>query len=259
MSLDLDFKRLAHLRIHNIGAHAGLGGWRPVSVRQTGDAYTVTTEGRDVRVPSALRWRMFRYGWQARIARLSEEFGLGDPFQIQEGDTVIDIGANVGEFALAAAALGANVHAIEGDPKVFECLVSNTRDVPNITAYQQILWKSEEILTFYSAPNRADSSIFAPSKEAVAIELPARRLDDLVSDAGIEDVALLKCDAEGAEPEVLQGATSVLARTRAVAVDTGPERAGEETGEAVAVVLEDAGFTVTHTTRVRRKITFARR
>ena len=159
---------------------------------------------------------------------------------------------------IIAAARGARVFAIEGDPRVFACLSRNIAGTPGITAENALIWKTEEPLTFYSEPRKADSSIFKPiSDETVqAITLPATTLDRLAERHGIDRVDLLKCDAEGAEPEVIEGGRALLARTRQVAFDTGAERMGQETSDDVERLLKDLGFTVSHEIRRRRKITF---
>lgn len=259
--LDLEFRRRMHLRVHNLGARLGVDEWKPVAVRPEGDHYIVTTEGRDVAVASALRWMMYRRGWAKRLERLSWQFGVGERVIVGPGDTVIDIGANIGEFSLAQAARGARVFAIEGDPRVYACLSRNIAGVAEITAEQALIWNTEETLTFYSEPRKADSSIFKPmSDEAVeAISLPATMLDRFAERHGIDRVDLLKCDAEGAEPEVIEGARELLARTRQVAFDTGAERLGEETSDDVERLLTGLGFSVSHEIRRRRKITFGLR
>ncbi|WP_343081312.1 FkbM family methyltransferase [Ostreiculturibacter nitratireducens] len=259
--LDLDFRRQLQFRLHNLAARFGIGDRKPVAVRLEGDSYIVTTEGREVIVPSAMRWKFYRRGWNKRLDRLRRQFGVGDPMTVEPGETVIDVGANVGEFSLAVAARGARVFAIEGDPKVFECLTRNIAGVKEITPEQALIWRTEETLTFYSVPHKADSSIFKPvSDEGVqAISLPATTLDRFAERHGIESVALLKCDAEGAEPEVIEGGRDLLSRTRQVAFDTGPERMGQETSADVERLLAELGFSVTHETRLGRKITFGRR
>lgn len=261
-ALDLTAKQRLHLGAHNLLAGAGLlRGQRPVAVRADGDAFVVTVDGREVRVPSALRWRMYRRGWARRLSRLAHQFCAGDPVRLGPGDLVIDIGANVGEFGLACAAMGADVRCIEADPRVFACLTANTAETPRIACHKALLWKEPAELTFYSEPSHADSSIFADPKDGryTQIKLPAIPLDDLAAAEGWGDIALLKCDAEGAEPEVLAGAGAVLARTRFVAIDTGPERLGQETHGPVAEALRAAGFTVSHDIRDKRKITIGRR
>ncbi|MES2968021.1 MAG: FkbM family methyltransferase [Pseudomonadota bacterium] len=259
--LDLPLRRRLHLAAHNLGAQLGVKGLKTVCVRRDGDHFIITTEGHDVAVAAALRWMMYRRGWENRLHRLSWQFGVGDRVQVGAGATVIDIGANVGEFSLRQAANGARVFAVEGDPRVFACLSRNVAGHPGITPIPALLWKEETDLTFYSEPNKADSSVFRPdSAEAVqTITLPATTLDRLAEVHGIDRVDFLKCDAEGAEPEVIEGGRNLLMRTRQVAFDTGAERLGQETAADVERLLTGLGFTVTHETRRRRKITFGHR
>lgn len=259
--LDLDARRLLKLRLHNVLARLGLGGGRPVRVWPEGDHYVVECDGRRIAMASATRWRLYRRGWEARMMRLSGQFGVGNPVTIGPGDTVIDMGANVGEFSLAQAARGARVVAIEGDPAVFECLKINAGATDAITPVQALIWKEETELTFYSAPRQSDSSVFRPTsgEPAHELRLPATTLDRLAERLGIDGVQLLKCDAEGAEPEVIEGGRALLARTRHVAFDTGPERMGQETSAEVGRLLAELGFSVRHETRYKRKITFGHR
>ena len=77
-------------------------------------------------------------------------------------------------------------------------------------------------------------------------------MDRIAEDYGIDALAFLKCDAEGAEPEVLEGGRELLRRTVRIAIDTGPERRGERTSAACEALLRDAGFTVR--TRERGRI-----
>jgi hypothetical protein len=67
-------------------------------------------------------------------------------------------------------------------------------------------------------------------------------LDGLAATLGIGEVAFVKADAEGAEPEVLTGATETLGRTRYIAIDCGPERKGERTFDACSAILAGLGF-----------------
>ena len=251
----------AHYRLHNAITALGLGPHRPVRLRTTPTGWAVDTEGQTIAIPSPLRWRMYRRGLAHRLARLARQFGVGPMITLHPGDTVIDIGANVGEFAMACAAKGATVRSIEGDPAVFACLAQNTAHLPLVHPLHQVLWSHAEELTFFTAPERADSSIIAdPNDPAyIPIKVAARPLDAIAAEQGWGDIALFKCDVEGAEPEVLMGAKAVLARTRLVAVDTGPERLGAETHDAVAKILTGLGFTVTRDTSTKRKITFGTR
>ena len=137
--------------LHNALTSLGIFSQVPVDVRREGAGFVVRSEGRIIAVPAAIRWRMYRRGWAKRLLRLAAQFGVPDLAAIGPGDIVIDIGANVGEFALACAARGARVQSIEGDPTVFACLSRNIADQPLITAHQMVVWHSEEELTFFSA------------------------------------------------------------------------------------------------------------
>lgn len=259
-TLDLRPRDRWHLALHNLLSRTGADGLKPVSVRRDGDAFILSTTGHDLRVPSALLWRSYRRGWDARMKRLSAEFGLDGTFAIAPGEQVIDIGANVGDFALLAVQSGAHVLCIDGDPTVVACLQRNVAPHAGVSTECAILWNEACELTFYSAPGRADSSIFLPPGDGVAaFSAQATTLDAVAAAHGLGPVALLKMDAEGAEPEVLQGATEVLARTRHVAIDTGPERNGEETGEACAAILRAAGFTLLPPPATKRRMTLATR
>lgn len=257
----LTLKQRLHYRLHNVIAGLGIGPHVPVRMVALNPGYAVDTEGLRIMLPSPLRWRMYRRGLAHRLARLGRQFGIGTHVSLRSGDMVIDIGANVGEFAMACAAHGATVRSIEGDPGVYACLTQNTAHLPGVKAYHQVLWSHAEELTFFTAPERADSSVIAdPTDPAyVPIKVQALPLDAIAEQEGWGDIALLKCDVEGAEPEVLSGATAVLRRTRVVAVDTGPERLGQETHEAVAKILTNLGFRVTRETGNKRKITFGHR
>lgn len=259
--LGLSLADTLHFRLHNLLTGFGLSRHRPVVIRPVGDAFVVTSDGREIWVPAAIRWRMYRRGWANRLARLRQNFGIPEHVQIGPGDHVIDIGANVGEFALACAGAGARVDCIEGDPQVFACLTRNIAGEPRVTAHQTVVWHSEEELTFFSAPADADSSLIADATDPRYKPLKVRAvpLDTLAARGAWGEIALLKCDAEGAEPEVLRGAAATLARTRAVAIDTGPERMGEETHAPVAEILTAAGFRVFRDIRKGRKITFGLR
>ncbi|MFN6925745.1 MAG: FkbM family methyltransferase [Tabrizicola sp.] len=258
---DLSGKQFAQLVFSNLLGRLGLDNRVPVKLSRENGIYIAELPDRLVAIPSAKRWRNYKRGWDRRLLKLSSQFGLGDAVSIRTGDVVIDIGANVGEFCVAASNLGATVHAIEGDPLVFGCLEFNTKSLTTIIRHQNVVWREDTTLTFYSEPTEANSSVFLPMGDAPVRELKveAVRLDTLAEQAGIDQVAFLKCDAEGAEPEVIEGGRELLARTRAVAFDTGPERLGAETSEECGRLLSELGFAVRHEMRARRKITFGLR
>ena len=164
---------------------------------------------------------------------------------VERGDVVIDIGANVGEFSLAAASQGAHVIAVEPDPSAYRCLELNTKNEGNVTCTQALIAERKCTKTFYISSKFSDSSVVAPTASwSEKQEVEAVDLNGLMEANGIEVVDFLKLEAEGYEPEILSGAKPVLKRIRKIAIDGSPERSGEATASACVEILKSSGFAV---------------
>jgi len=134
---------------------------------------------------------------------------------LREGDRYIDAGANIGQLAVAAARrVGARgeVSAFEAHPRTFEFLKGNVElnDASVVRATHCALGDEEGELYFTS--QRSDDQNYV-SREAGAIRVPVRRLDDLVAPG---TTRLLKLDVEGFELPVLRGASKTIAHTEVV-------------------------------------------
>jgi len=135
----------------------------------------------------------------------------------------IDCGANIGELGLVAGARGWEYHAFEPEQLEADCCDINAfQGKPKCN--RLALWSEETILTFYSKPDTADSSVFEQTNIVSKKEIKTTTIDKYMADAGITDIAVLKIEAEGAEPEVLLGAEEALTRAKFVTVDCGFER-----------------------------------
>ncbi len=220
-------------------------------------AEVIVADGRFI-VPSPYRWKLYRKGWTARLDQLAAEYGVGRHAELAADSIVIDAGANAGEFAHVCARFGARVFCLEPDAAVRACLTQNILTLTNASAHDALLWKEEADVPFASIPDHADSSVFA-ANAAPSETRRATTLDRFCADNAIAHIDLLKCDAEGAEPEVLEGAAAMLARTRAVALDTGAERQGARTHEACRAILEGHGFRVIDQAVGKRLMTYGLR
>lgn len=194
--------------------------WEP----ETGH-FLIEADGDMIIVARPPRLRYFRTGIVSREEQLIREYCLAK-VPITEGDLVVDVGANIGEVSrLLARRNGAVPIAIEPDGREFTALQRNLLPFRG-RALHELLWSSVEDLRFFDDNDSGDSSIFAARD---GLESEVRRtttLDALLDSAGYSDASfrLLKLEAEGAEPEILDGAAATLARTEFVAVDAGPER-----------------------------------
>jgi len=130
---------------------------------------------------------------------------------LHAGSTFVDVGANVGYFTLLASTLGARVVAYEPTPSVFDRLKENVAlngferaDLVNAA----VMDKPGTLSLHLSGDDPEANSLFGDDPNSVRV--PAISLDDDLAARGIDHVDLLKIDAEGAEPYVLDGATRLL-------------------------------------------------
>ncbi|MEM9571925.1 MAG: FkbM family methyltransferase [Pseudomonadota bacterium] len=218
---------------------------RSVEWDSSRELFKVTDTESSIYVARKHRVRLMNRGIVTRQKKLLTQY-LGDNFLIEEGDAVIDCGANVGEFSLACAQLGARVYAFEPDPVEFRALQANAS--ATVTSVNKALWHTDETLTFYDNNDSGDSSLIDTGSASQTLQVEAIRLDSFAASQGLDQVALIKLEAEGAEPEVLEGARGVLSKTLNVAVDMGPERgvSQENTVTQVTNRLTDAGFKLRH-------------
>lgn len=233
-------QRLKLLRQRVLSAFS-LGGNVDVRLEETADGLVVAVDGRRIAVPSPLRWKLYRKGWAARLDRLQNEYGVGRHVTLSGESIVLDIGANVGEFAHVCDRFGARVFCFEPDPQVFACLKQNIASLAHASAFDNAVWKEDAELDFALAPERADSSVFAGGPR---IKKRAITIDTFMRAHGLARIDLIKCDAEGAEPEVLEGIGASFPMVRAIALDTGAERQGRRTNVECAGILRSHGFEV---------------
>lgn len=233
----------------------------PVTLRRRDGHWSVRSGDETIAIAFPNRLGFYKFGVSSRFEHLLNQFGAGvhGPISLNDGDIVIDIGANIGEFGLACAERGCSVFAFEPDPDVQSALRANTTDVAAVSVFPIALWHCDDMLTFYRKGATADSSLI-DNGSAVKINIAARRLDSIEGIAAAGPIQLLKCDAEGAEPEVLEGAAGLLERVRWVAIDCGPERgmAGERTEIPCRKILERAGFEIIEARRGGREVMLAR-
>jgi FkbM family methyltransferase len=164
-------------------------------------------------------------------------------------DAVIDVGANSGQFAfMASRALpGLPVHAFEPDPEVFAQLeVTCTRFRIDGTRHNVALADAEGTRTFHQQSDRVNSSLLPRTDGPAArtFDVVTRRLDALVPTPIDVRRGLLKIDVQGAELDVLLGATGMLDRVQALLVEVSFVRsyAGGADALTVARWLRDHGF-----------------
>jgi FkbM family methyltransferase len=193
-------------------------------------------DDKSIFVQDFIRCNRFISGYERALTRIWLQYGLGNSNPKYKFDTVIDIGANIGEFSLAAVQHDCKkVYAFEPDPTCFVCLVKNSKNHQQIIKTMNFALSSLNKKTpFYLSGRSADSSLIEPIDFLNKIYLETQRLDEISEIQALKKIDLLKMDAEGAEPEVLEGCMGVLGKIRSFTIDVGPERKGKSTYNLVA-------------------------
>lgn len=185
-------------------------------------------------------------GVESRIAQIGSEYHL-DLIELRAGDVVIDVGANIGEFSRAAYETEPDLRVVAVEPELreIEALRRNLSPYVNWEVEQRPLWSFAGESTWYSEPSSGDSSLIRGLQADGLRVVRTTTLSALLSERGVGTVRLLKLEAEGAEPEVLEGAIEMLDRIDFISVDCGPERGPyqETTVHDVKALLEPNGFT----------------
>jgi len=133
-------------------------------------------------------------------------------------DFFVDVGANVGSYAiLAAGEAGCRVAAFEPVPATFESLGRNVRlnRLEGRVDARRVCVGARAGVVAVSAGLDCMNHVAPPGGEPDALEAPADRLDALVECAG---TTLIKIDVEGYETAVVAGAEQTLRRAETVAV-----------------------------------------
>jgi FkbM family methyltransferase len=177
-----------------------------------------------------------------------------DGFELCEGDTVVDIGAHIGAFAVdAGRAVGrGSVLAFEPHPGNFELLTANVarNGLKNVRAVWAAVAGASGPRDLHVSANVAGHSLHIAEPGRASLAVPARTLADVFADHGIATVDLLKMDCEGAEYEILEGAAAagVLSRVRRIAMEA-HALDGVRTPARLAALLEAQGFAVRRATK----------
>jgi FkbM family methyltransferase len=152
-------------------------------------------------------------------------------FTPKEGDIVIDIGAHIGLYTIISSKrVGANgkVVAIEADPSNFEMLNSNIKlnQLTNVIPLNYAVHSKETKVKLYLPSGESGFTKYNTimpnwiNAQEKFVEVNANTLDYLLqlNEIRQEEVNWIKIDVEGAEFEVLKGATNVLSKSKDIAI-----------------------------------------
>jgi FkbM family methyltransferase len=146
--------------------------------------------------------------------------------------TVIDIGANQGQFSITMSELlpDAKILAFEPLPDCFATLQQKMQGVSNFTGFNVALGDSSGRLTFEQNIFSPSSSFlpmssvhkklfpYADSSEEVSVKVEL--LDDFYDQLKIIEPLFIKVDVQGYEDKVLRGGSKIFQQAKLVMIET---------------------------------------
>jgi FkbM family methyltransferase len=146
----------------------------------------------------------------------------------------LDIGANIGGYALAVAAKAgprARIVAFEPQPDVFERLVYNIRANPFGTVKAMAVAVADrdgEITLFLDPRNKGEASVkIVSADETRQVRVTSRTLLGIAQDEGFGHIDAIKLDVEGAEDMILKqffGEAPLALWPKLIIVERGEDR-----------------------------------
>jgi len=170
--------------------------------------------------------------------------------------TVIDVGANVGQFAVASIRLFANaiVIPIEPNPRIVDRLRANLPPESRENVLMTAVGDTIGTAVFHVNRDPQVSSLlqlgsdrlesFPGATVVEEINVPVTTLDALFADRTLTVQILLKIDAQGFEDRVITGGTVFLARVDWVLMEVSFSKLyeGERDFASIVDLMESQGF-----------------
>jgi len=169
-------------------------------------------------------------------------------FEIGSDEAVVDLGANIGVFAVfAGARTRGPVVAVEPSPENLPFLRRNLEmnGCPHARVLPCAVSDETGTAQLFLARKGVTNQIF-PGRTGSddSVEVEATTLERIVEDQGLDRIGFLKMDCEGAEGLVLRSASpELLARIRCIAMEFHDDASPMSHGQ-IQELLETNGFAV---------------
>jgi len=158
---------------------------------------------------------------------------------LREGDTFVDVGANIGLFSMLASKwIGPRGLVLAFEPSRRECerlrYHVNHNSLANVGVFQAAAGNHDGTAVLHVADARhaglntiEEQFVHAEVEEVYTEIVPVMRIDEFVIRHGVPQIHAMKIDVEGGEPAVVAGARRTITRDR-------PALLLEVTGDALA-------------------------
>lgn len=152
-------------------------------------------------------------------------FGVYEPYQlnvfrtyVHEGDTVLDIGANIGLYTLIASkrtGTKGHVFAFEPEPVNAGFLEKNVKEnnLRNVAVERCAASDTNgTAILRLDRSNKGNHSLVQVTEQEGVVTVLTRRLDDWLTEQEVHQIDAIKIDVQGAELLAFEGMRGILAR-----------------------------------------------
>tara|TARA_B100000989_G_scaffold39741_1_gene25202 strand:- start:13809 stop:14699 length:891 start_codon:yes stop_codon:yes gene_type:complete len=177
------------------------------------------------------RLHNYAIGVQKKGQRLAESYGI-EGLEFKPDDIILDVGANSGDSLIYFRNLGIplSIYCFEPDPRALESLKANAASWPEcVEVVPHPLGETEGPITLYVSSLGGDTSLSRPPNYEDKMVVESFTLDGWFERERLKDkigkpIKLMKLEAEGFEPEILQSGLSTIHQVEYIAADLGWER-----------------------------------
>lgn len=148
-------------------------------------------------------------GWNNYTEAILDQFNNRNYYQdfLDKDDKVIlDLGANVGLFAIHVAPWAERIVCFEPTPSHFQLLEQLTSDIKSIERVQAAIAPVDGKIVFYTEPNNTTMNSLIP-RSGGSFEVQGLTLKSIIEKYNLHNVNFVKMDIEGSENVVLNDET----------------------------------------------------
>jgi FkbM family methyltransferase len=140
-------------------------------------------------------------------------------FKVESTDICVDVGACIGDttIPMLMKATDGTVFAVEPDPTNLEYLKRNLVGYEHAKIVPKAVWNKKGTVEFHIHSTPTGHSILPDKERKRIVEVEADTLDNLFENISVD---FAKIDVQGAEAQVLDGASKFMEHTRKLVVET---------------------------------------
>lgn len=199
----------------------------------------------DRRIPVLTRSiRNTRHGSPKHTELMEEIYSFEGFVTVEQNDIVVDVGAFVGTFSFCFADRADTLISIEPNASTNNILNYNLRSYSNVIVVPKAAWQEQTELEIHQSALPNENSVLTPDQKQLdkSFYVDADTVPGLVRNYGVDHIDYLKIEAEGAEPEILEGALADGMMIEKIAVDASAERDGNNIIDKIGAILDSYGY-----------------